>query len=70
MNARSGVHEDVPPLWAYVSVGTCLLSMLAGVASGIVGILQKRRRRGVAAAGIAMAALFQLFLVAWKTVGR
>lgn len=70
LNAIIGVHGDVPPLWAVLSVGTCLLSLLSGVASGIVGVLQKRKRRDAAAAGMAIAVLFLLFLVLWTGVGR
>ena len=70
LDSLLGVHGDVPPLWAIACVGTCLVSLLAGLASGITGVLQKRARRGAAAAGIAIATVFLLFLALWTGVGR
>jgi hypothetical protein len=70
LNAQFGVHGDVPPLWAIVSVGACVFSLLMSVITGIVGILQNRRRREVAYVGMAISGLFFLIIVLWTGLGR
>jgi len=64
-NARFGVHGDVLPIWAIACTGTCVCSLLIGLVSSIIGILQNRRRRGAAVAGLAVASLFLLLLILW-----
>lgn len=65
LNMRLGIHGDVLPLWLLVSVGVSVLSLFAGLFCGIAGVLQTRRRRATAIAGLTIAALFVLAFMAW-----